>query len=527
LIMAIAMLTCASGSGEIIDVGTKCECEIAERSSTSKYYYNTPHEATGECFDSRIRTAAEGGDESITEMDVFRGQAVEFYTSSIPTQASESMTFDFWVTCKRMCSISRVEVKGCGWCGGNSVLRLYDSHDYLNGNRVYIEKVAPLDMNGPDVCGSLIINGSTPNAFNHEPLGSGTPFGTEFTIRQTSDLAPVNQCQENLQYWRCRNSLSMVLSPMPNIWDGDTEPVPGVCVGDCADWTAATTTSTPTTTSSASSTSPTDEASSEPTNEQQCHSAEDCIVSGSWCDTDTSVCVSGSDDPSGSSSASSSDSTEETTHCYSDDECRGSQICDEDAFECVDSSSDSSTDSSKSSSSDSRTDSSGDSSSASSGDSSEEMTHCHNDDECRGSQICDVDAFECVDSSSDSSSDSSKDSSKDSGDGSDSSEDLSAVALRYQRCAARVKELEAWQETLLSMTAAKHIQGGKDEDEHEHESEDEEDSALGVFGIEEALIVCLVLTNVVLLAYLCRSHMAKKKPIYAGVASSEQEDLCD
>jgi len=171
--MAIAMLTCASGSDEIIDIGTMCECEIKARSSTGKYYRSgwsnsngvtTPHGATGECFDTRIRPApgvvlgeketfmVEGGDDAITGMDVFRGQAVEFYTSSIPTQASESLTFDFWLTCKRMCSISRVEVKGCGWCGGNSVLRLYDSHDYLNGNIVYAETVAPLDMNGRDVC---------------------------------------------------------------------------------------------------------------------------------------------------------------------------------------------------------------------------------------------------------------------------------------------------------------------------------------------------------------------------------------
>jgi len=317
------------------------------------------------------------------------------------------------------------------------------------------------------VCGSLIINGSI-RARGGDPLGSGTAFGTEFTIRQTSDIPPVQACQENLQYWRCRNSLSMVLSPMPNIWDGDTEPVPGVCVGDCADWNAenaATTTSTPTTTSPTSSTSSTDEASSEPTDVQHCHSAEDCIVSGSWCDTDASVCVSGSDDPSGSSSGSSSDS------------------------------------------------------------SSEDKTHCHNDNECRGSQICDVDAFECVDSSSDSSSDSSKDS----GDGSDSSEDLSAVALRYQRCAARVKELEAWQETLLSMTAAKHIQGDKDEGQGVVGESQSVSDGVGIdvsAYAKEAVIGCLVLMNGVLFAYacLCKSNTAKNKPVYGGVRCSEEEE---
>merc|ERR1711972_753269 len=103
------------------------------------------------------------------------------------------------------------------------------------------------------------------------------------------------------------------------------------------------------------------------------------------------------------------------------------------------------------------------------------------------------------DSSDDSSKDSSDDSSKDSSD--DSSADLSTVLLRYQQCSSRVKELEAWQETLLSMTSAKTIasnkDGGEDGREEKEKNEDEENenvgplsphSALDVFGVEEALI---------------------------------------
>merc|ERR1711971_618016 len=129
--------------------------------------------------------------------------------------------------------------------------------------------------------------------------------------------------------------------------------------------------------------------------------------------------------------------------------------------------------------------------------------------------------------SSDSESDSKSDSKSDS---SDSNGDLSDIALRYEKCSSRVKELEAWKETLLSMTAAKNIQGEEVKDEKDEGSAPStgtstNTSAPEVFGVEEALIVCLVLTNAVLLAYACKKHMAKHEPVYAGVPASEQENV--
>jgi len=141
------------------------------------------------------------------------------------------------------------------------------------------------------------------------------------------------------------------------------------------------------------------------------------------------------------------------------------------------------------------------------------------------------------DPKSSSSSSDSKSSSSDSSDlsdskssSSDSNDDLSAIALRYEKCSSRVKELEAWTETLLSMTAAKNIQGEevkneKDEGSAPSTSTNTNTSAPDVFGVEEALIVCLVLTNTVLLAYACKKHMGKHEPVYAGVLASAQEDV--
>merc|ERR1712087_210342 len=53
-------------------------------------------------------------------------------------------------------------------------------------------------------------------------------------------------------------------------------------------------------------------------------------------------------------------------------------------------------------------------------------------------------------------------------------------------------------------------------------------SIFGDFDVEQSLIVCLVLMNVVLLFYVCpcKSNLAKNKQVYGHVPRSEQEDLC-
>ena len=97
---------------------------------------------------------------------------------------------------------------------------------------------------------------------------------------------------------------------------------------------------------------------------------------------------------------------------------------------------------------------------------------------------------------------------------------------------ARLRQLERWQETLLTMEAAKSIQNEEDEGE---DQEDEKSlssrvrSIFGVVGVEEVLIACLVLTNVVLLTYLClcKRNTNRNKPVYGGVRCYEQEELCD
>merc|ERR1712098_398636 len=101
--------------------------------------------------------------------------------------------------------------------------------------------------------------------------------------------------------------------------------------------------------------------------------------------------------------------------------------------------------------------------------------------------------------------------------------DMNTVAVRLQECSSRVKELEAWQETLLSMTAAKDIPSNQDSSSSSEDVDKNAGplllrSALDVFDWKKALIGCLVLTNMVLLVYvcLCRSSVAAKKQ-YAKV----------
>merc|ERR1719204_982817 len=79
------------------------------------------------------------------------------------------------------------------------------------------------------------------------------------------------------------------------------------------------------------------------------------------------------------------------------------------------------------------------------------------------------------------------------------------------------------------MTAAKSIHSDEDADKEEQEESVGPLSprSADVFGLEEALIGCLVLTNVVLLAYvcLCRSNAAKKQ--YAKVYVSDTPSVAD
>jgi len=534
-IIALAMLSVASGEYmKSLYLGTPCECNVSTTYHT--YIYDlkaSPHFGDG----------GECKGESEDPLDVWNGLGVEFYGNA--GKSSHYPTFEYTIDCAIPCVIMRVDIGGNGWCSGPATTKLRITGSDANGEKP--EKYGEISM-GPNPDTKIVEESGTYSCdLGTTGTAEGSRYGVcsitpnaqalenrlknglmqRFKIEDTDDI-----CLEGVESgWRCRSSLS--------IWATTDVDVPAVCGGSCNK------------TSSSSATSPSDSKddstdskdNSKADSKADSSDSKDELKSDSDGDSKSDSDDSGDSksDSSDSKDESKSDSKDESKSDSKDDSKSDSGDSKSDSSNSKENSSDSSEDSSEDSKSDSKSDSKDDSSDSKSKSKAESSDSSNSKDDSSDSSSS-KDSSDLKSDSSDSKADSgdskadssdSKDDSSDSKD--DSSDDLNTIALRYEECSSRLKELEAWKQVLLSMTAAKSIQGEEAKDEKDEGSQatlspsstSTSTSASGVFGVEEALIVCLVLTNVVLLAYVCRKNMAKHKPVYAGVPVSEQEDVCD
>jgi len=99
--------------------------------------------------------------------------------------------------------------------------------------------------------------------------------------------------------------------------------------------------------------------------------------------------------------------------------------------------------------------------------------------------------------------------------------ELVGLTANHTSVEARLRELEKWQETLLSMSAAKGIRSAE---EDMGPSSSVATIDLSAYGMQ-ALVVCLVMVNVVLLGCLCVNNRPKNV-VYDAVRGSDQEELC-
>jgi len=579
-IIAISMLTLASGTShqyglyeDSVYIGTPCECNATLISHAHVYDLSKvpPDANTSMCKA-----------ESVNPLDVWNGLGVGYYgymTESWledegdvgrwdPNLSGKWGTVEYQIDCEHLCLIEKVEYAGTGWClksGGSSQVVLKEeccvAKNLIFEWNAYIPDIDYAPEQSKTYLDVDIDNESAGRA------GSFSYWAKSFKIYEwgskCKEVPPEDIHGKNIDEWRCRNSLSIVATKDENVAG-----VSSILARKPKVDTSETTSGDTSDDSSDDSSNDSSDQQTQCQNDEECEDGQvcamfECVDSSDDSSADSSdqpthchsdeecedgqvcadlECVESSDSSSSESSDdSSADTSEQSTHCHHDDECEDGQVCD--VFECVESSGDSNEesggDSSEESGGDSSDESSADSSTDSSVDSSDLSSHCHSDEECEDDQICD--GFECVDSSEDSSDDSSGNSGDDSSDssGDDSSDDSSdesglvgCEALPIDdvlskcsaniACEARVQELEALQVTFRAMTSAKQVQSGKDD------AAPLSSSSTSTFGVEEVLIVCLVLMNVALLSYVClrKSNVAKNNSAYGDVRSSEQEDLC-
>jgi hypothetical protein len=175
LFMAVALMAIASGQS--ISIGTDCECNVSVEATSAIHALGSSH-GSGECTR-----------ESADPLDVWKGIGVEF--------KGGADTFDYRIDCVKPCKISRVDLAGSAWCGGDTRLSLWD------GDRS--TKLAELDTDVSDSSGYYEFH-----------VTADPDYAYSYRVVETGDTCST---------WRCRSTLNITAEVDPAYkdpaYDGD------------------------------------------------------------------------------------------------------------------------------------------------------------------------------------------------------------------------------------------------------------------------------------------------------------------